>query len=185
MPASVSIQSANSGLTYPVGKKLRKVEGLYFVPQYKTESENDDEDDKALVVSSTGKHFTCDDLYVSDSDDSYVDLDFEVQPYLMNKVGEVEGALIELAHEHHSRVTDEVRNKISALKTALLNESQNSLSSLLRVEKYKETRQELDKKFDTQYQRQMEPMHFVVVVTRPRGLKMVIPIVKIPVAFMC
>ncbi|XP_058767179.1 mRNA export factor GLE1-like [Vicia villosa] len=154
MPASVSIQSANSGLTYPVGKKLRKVEGLYFVPQYKTESENDDEDDKALVVSSTGKHFTCDDLYLSDSDDSYVDLDFEVQPYLMNKVGEVEGALIELAHEHHLRVTDEVRNKISALKTALLNESQNSLSSLLRVEKYKETRQELDKKFDTQYQRQ-------------------------------
>lgn len=50
---------------------------------------------------------------------------------------------------------DEIRNKISALETALLNESQNSTSSLLRVEKYKETRQELDKKFDTQYQRRM------------------------------
>jgi hypothetical protein len=32
----------------------------------------------------------------SDSDDSDVDPAFEVQPYLMNKVGEVEGALIEL-----------------------------------------------------------------------------------------
>lgn len=50
---------------------------------------------------------------------------------------------------------DEIRNKISALETALLNESQNSTSSLLQVEKYKETRQELDKKFDTQYQRRM------------------------------
>lgn len=50
---------------------------------------------------------------------------------------------------------DEIRNKMSALETALLNESQNSTSSLLQVEKYKETRQELDKKFDTQYQRRM------------------------------
>jgi nucleoporin GLE1 len=50
---------------------------------------------------------------------------------------------------------DEIRNKISVLETSLLNESQNSISSLLRVEKFKETRQELDKKFDTQYQRQM------------------------------
>jgi len=50
---------------------------------------------------------------------------------------------------------DGIRNKISALEIALLNESQNSISSLLRVEKFKETRQELDKKFDTQYQRQM------------------------------
>lgn len=50
---------------------------------------------------------------------------------------------------------DGIRNKISALEIALLNESQNSISSLLRVEKFKDTRQELDKKFDTQYQRQM------------------------------
>jgi len=41
------------------------------------------------------------------------------------------------------------------LETALVNETQNSASSLLRVEKYKEARQELDKKFDTQYQRRM------------------------------
>ena len=122
-------------------------------PEYETESEDDD--DKALVVASTGKRFTCDELYLSDSDDSDVEPSFEVQPYLMNKVGEVEGALIELTHEHQLRVKDEIRNKISALETALLNESQNSISSLLRVEKYKETRQELDRKVDTQYQRQI------------------------------
>jgi hypothetical protein len=40
----------------------------------------------------------------SDSDDSDVDPAFEVQPYLMNKVGEVEGALIELTQEHQLRV---------------------------------------------------------------------------------
>lgn len=50
---------------------------------------------------------------------------------------------------------DEIRNKISALETALVNETQNSTSSFLRVEKYKETRLDLDKKFDTQYQRRM------------------------------
>lgn len=41
------------------------------------------------------------------------------------------------------------------LETALVKESENTTSSLLRVEKYKETRRELDKKFDTQYQRRM------------------------------
>jgi len=40
----------------------------------------------------------------SDSDDSDVDSALEVQPRLMNKVGEVEGALIELTHDHQLRV---------------------------------------------------------------------------------
>ncbi|XP_027336635.1 protein GLE1 isoform X2 [Abrus precatorius] len=121
-----------------------------------TESDDDDDDDdKALVVDSYGKRFTCDELYLSDSDDSDIVSGFEVQPYLMDEAGELEGALFELTQEHHLRVKDEIRNKISALETALMNESQNSTSSLLLVEKYKETRQELDKKFDTQYQRRI------------------------------
>ncbi|RDX67028.1 Protein GLE1, partial [Mucuna pruriens] len=122
-----------------------------------TETEDDDDDvDKALVVASNGKRFTCDELYLSDSDDdSDIVSGFEVRPYLMDELGEVEGALFELTHEHQLRVKDEIRNKISALETALVNETQNSTSSLLRVQKYKETRQELDKKFDTQYQRRI------------------------------
>lgn len=143
-----------SRLNLSGGKEIEKGRAFVFcAPEYETESEDDD--DKALVVASTGKRFNYDELYPSDSDDSDVDPAFEVQPYLMNKVGEVEGALIELTQEHQLRVKDEIRNKISVLETSLLNESQNSISSLLRVEKFKETRQELDKKFDTQYQRQI------------------------------
>ncbi|CAL5203768.1 unnamed protein product [Lathyrus oleraceus] len=168
------IHKTTSRLNLSHGKEIEKSKRFVLrAPEYETESEGEDEDNKALVVASTGKHFTCDDLYLSDSDDSDVDPAFEVQPYLMNKVGEVEGALIELTHEHQLRVTDEVRNKISALETALLNESQNSLSSLLRVEKYKETRQELDKKFDTQYQRQIAEAldNHLTAVQRDRELR--------------
>lgn len=147
-------QTTSSRVNLSGRKEIEKGRRFVFrAPEYETDSEDDD--DKALVVSDTGKHFTCDEIYLSDSDDSDVESALEVQPYLMNKVGEVEGALIELTHDHQLRVNDGIRNKISALEIALLNESQNSISSLLRVEKFKDTRQELDKKFDTQYQRQI------------------------------
>lgn len=58
-------------------------------------------------------------LCFSDSDDSDVDPAFEVQPYLMNKVGEVEGALIELTHEHQLRVTVSCPIHTNALVTNL------------------------------------------------------------------
>ncbi|XP_022634555.1 protein GLE1 isoform X3 [Vigna radiata var. radiata] len=139
-----------------------------------SESEDDDHVDKALVVAGSAKRFTCDELYLSDSDDdSDIVSGFEVRPCLMDELGEVEGALFELAQEHQLRVKDEIRNKISALETALVNETQNSASSLLRVEKYKETRQELDKKFDTQYQRRIAEAldNHLTAVQRDRELK--------------
>ncbi|XP_061367410.1 mRNA export factor GLE1-like [Gastrolobium bilobum] len=136
-----------------------------------TESEDDDDDDdRSLVVA--GKRITCDELYLSDSDDDSDDASgFEMQ--LMDDVGEVEGALFELTHEHQVRVKDEIRNKISALETALVNESQNSTSALLQVEKYKETRQESDKNFDTQYQRWIAEAldNHLTAVQRDRELK--------------
>ncbi|XP_019417023.1 PREDICTED: protein GLE1 isoform X1 [Lupinus angustifolius] len=134
------------------------------------DTESEDEDEKALVV---GKRFICDELYLSDSDNSDVVSSFEVQPYLMEEVGEVEGALFEFTHEHQLRVKDEIRNKISALETALVNESLNSTSSLLRVEKYKESRQELDRKLDTQYQRRIAEAldNHLTAVQRDRELR--------------
>lgn len=35
---------------------------MFRAPEYETDSEDDD--DKALVVSDTGKHFTCDEIYL-------------------------------------------------------------------------------------------------------------------------
>ncbi|CAJ1853956.1 unnamed protein product [Sphenostylis stenocarpa] len=161
-----------------------------------SESEDDDHVDKALVVAGSAKRFTCDELYLSDSDDDSDNVSgFEVRTYLMDELGEVEGALFELTQEHQLRVKvrygtvlidvyavvtcltcrlkDEIRNKISALETALVNETQNSASSLLRVEKYKETRQELDKKFDTQYQRRIAEAldNHLTAVQRDRELR--------------
>lgn len=178
--ASSAERSSPLDKTIPCGRGIER--GGAFVlraDEYEmddTESEDDDDDyvDKALVVAGRGKRFSCDELYLSDSDDdSDIASGFEVGPYLMDELGEVEGALFELTHEHQLRVKDEIRNKISALETALVNETQNSTSSLLRVEKYKETRQELDKKFDMQYQRRIAEAldNHLTAVQRDRELR--------------
>jgi len=45
------------------GKEIEKSRRFVFrAPEYETDSEDDD--DKALVVSDTGKHFTCDEIYL-------------------------------------------------------------------------------------------------------------------------
>lgn len=44
-------------------KEIEKGRRFVFrAPEYETDSEDDD--DKALVVSDTGKHFTCDEIYL-------------------------------------------------------------------------------------------------------------------------
>ncbi|KAK7306172.1 hypothetical protein VNO77_44096 [Canavalia gladiata] len=147
--------------------------GEFEMEDTESDDDEDEDDDRALVVAGNGKRFTCDELYLSDCDDSEIVSGSEVQPYLMDEAGEVEGALFELTQEHQLRVKDEIRNKISALETALVNENQNSTSSLLRVEKYKETRQELDKKLDTQYQRRIAEAldNHLTAVQRDRELR--------------
>ncbi|KAK7387543.1 hypothetical protein VNO78_28426 [Psophocarpus tetragonolobus] len=174
--ASSTQRSSPFDKTISRGKEIER--GRAFVlraDEYEMEdTESEDDDDKTLVVAGSGKRFTCDELYLSDSDDdSGIFAGFEVRPYLMDELGEVEGALFELTYEHQLRVKDEIRNKISALETALATETQNSTSSLLRVEKYKETRQELDKKFDTQYQRRIAEAldNHLTAVQRDRELR--------------
>ncbi|XP_054805414.1 mRNA export factor GLE1 isoform X2 [Prosopis cineraria] len=126
---------------------------MLHAPEYEMEdTETEDEQDETIEA---GKRFGCNEIYLSDSDSSDIVPAFEVQGYLMDRAGEVEGALLELTHEHQLRVKDDIRNQISALETALMNESEKSASVLLQIEKYKEVRQELDKKFDTQYQRRI------------------------------
>lgn len=56
---------------------------------------------------------------VSD-DDSDIASGFEVRPYLMDELGEVEGALLELTHEHQLRVkvsygTDDINALVTCL----------------------------------------------------------------------
>lgn len=55
----------------------------------------------------------------SDSDDSDVGSTFEVQPYLMDEAGEVEGALFELTYEHQLRVKVSYPVDVNALVSHL------------------------------------------------------------------
>ncbi|KAF3945406.1 hypothetical protein CMV_028223 [Castanea mollissima] len=72
--------------------------------------------------------------------------------YLMGVEGVVETALNELSHENHLQVKEEIRNKISALETDLC---EKYTSALTQVERYREARCEMDRRFDTQYQRKI------------------------------
>ncbi|CAK9180536.1 unnamed protein product, partial [Ilex paraguariensis] len=107
---------------------------------------------RQLVAS---RRFACDELYLSDSDDSEDELTLGTQLQLMNRVGLVEGALSELAHEHQLSITEEIRNQILALEGDLINENEKFTSALVRVEKYTEAQREIDRKLDMQYQRRI------------------------------
>ncbi|KAL6983797.1 hypothetical protein U1Q18_017172 [Sarracenia purpurea var. burkii] len=104
---------------------------------------------------AAGKRFTCDEFYISDSDDSEDASSRGAQYALMDKGGLVECALAELTHEHQLSVTEEIRNQILAVETDLMNENRKFISALDRVKKYAEKRQEIDRKLDMHYQRRI------------------------------
>ncbi|KAI3733464.1 hypothetical protein L6452_12907 [Arctium lappa] len=115
------------------------------------ESDDDDEGNYSRRLA-TGGRFACEEVYLSD-----VDSDNEsttgAQWSLMDKGGVIEGALIELSHEHQITVAEEIRTRISAFGTDLTNEKEKLTNALSRAEKSKEARRELDRKRDLQYQR--------------------------------
>ncbi|XVF43865.1 hypothetical protein PTKIN_Ptkin02bG0074600 [Pterospermum kingtungense] len=116
-----------------------------------SEGENEEFNDRALVKAA---RFNCDEFYLSDDDSDDAPC-LEVQSCLMNEVGLVESALFELTHEHRLGIKEEIRNRISALETDLMNESEKSSSAHAKVEKYREARREAERKFDVQYQRRI------------------------------
>ncbi|CAI9300049.1 unnamed protein product [Lactuca saligna] len=110
---------------------------------------SDDDDDD---VVNSGR-FACDEIYLSDDVDSDSDSSTEAQCSLMDKGGLIEGALIELSHEHQLSVAEEIRSRISAFGTDFTNEKEKLTNAISRAEKSKEARRELDRKRDLQYQR--------------------------------
>ncbi|KAM0987581.1 hypothetical protein ACFX13_011871 [Malus domestica] len=120
------------------------------------DSTDDDEDEEVKDRNSVGaKRFNFDDLYLSDSDDSSDESSLEAQPYLMEKVEPGESSLFELSREHQFRVKEVIRNQISALEADLKTEKEKSISALVRVQKYREDRWEMERNLDTQNQRQI------------------------------
>ncbi|KAG5604823.1 hypothetical protein H5410_026315 [Solanum commersonii] len=102
-----------------------------------------------------GKRFACDEIYLSDSDQSEEGLNNELQHDLMDKVGLVESALSELAHDHQLTIAEEMRDQLSALEAELTDESEKLASTLERVERNTEAQREMNRKFDMQYQRKI------------------------------
>ncbi|XVF85090.1 hypothetical protein PTKIN_Ptkin17bG0090100 [Pterospermum kingtungense] len=111
------------------------------------DSEGDTEEvhDRSLVKAT---RFNCNEFFLSD-DDSDDEPCLEDQTYLMNEVGLMESALFELTHELQLRIKDEIRNRILALQSDLMNEIEKFFSAHAKVEKYK---QEVEREFDVQYQ---------------------------------
>uniref|UniRef100_A0ACD5YW21 Uncharacterized protein n=2 Tax=Avena sativa TaxID=4498 RepID=A0ACD5YW21_AVESA len=117
------------------------------------EDDNGDEDSRALVT--TGARFSCNDLELS-FEESGDELDCSGTSYsLMEKRSIEKSILLELEREHHLKIQEEVRNKLSSLEVCHQNEIQRTISAFARLQKYAESRKELDRRLDVQFQRKI------------------------------
>nr|XP_043638460.1 protein GLE1 [Erigeron canadensis] len=147
------LTKAHSSKIYDFGyaEKTRKA---FIMHVSDDESDDDDVETNSRHVV-TGNRFAFEEIYLSDGVDSDREPTRGAEWSLMDKGGVVEGALIELSHEHQLSVAEEIRTTISAFGTDLTNEKEKLTNALSRAEKIKEARRELDRKRDLQYQRQI------------------------------
>lgn len=121
-----------------------------------TEDEDDDSDEDARALVAHGTSFSCNDIESSDSEESGDELDGRVTPYhLMEKRSLEKSILLELEREHHLKIQEEVRSKLSALEVCHQNEIQRTISAFARLQKYAESRKEIDRRLDVHFQRKI------------------------------
>ncbi|CAN1228971.1 mRNA export factor GLE1 [Linum grandiflorum] len=116
-------------------------------------SDDEGNDDTRGLVAA--KRFNFDDFYGSETDDSDQEFGLDVQPYLMDEVGLVEGALLERSHDHQLELKEEIRSQFSSLEMELMGKSQKQSQAFARIDEYTEARRETDRKLDTLYQRKI------------------------------
>ncbi|VAI58073.1 unnamed protein product [Triticum turgidum subsp. durum] len=117
-----------------------------------TEEEDDNEDARALV---TGARFSCNDLECS-FEESGDELDSCSTSYhLMEKRSLEKSILLELERDHYLKIQEEVRSKLSSLEVCHQNEIQRTITSFARLQKYAESRKEIDRRLDVQIQRKI------------------------------
>ncbi|TVU05370.1 hypothetical protein EJB05_48529, partial [Eragrostis curvula] len=89
----------------------------------------------------------------SDSEESEDGLG-QVAPYhLMERRNQEKSILLELEREHRLKVQEEVRNKLAALEVGHQNEIQRTISAFSQLQKYAESRKEIDRRLDVDFQR--------------------------------
>lgn len=122
-----------------------------------TEEEDDDNSyEEARGLVANGARFSCNDLESSDFEDSEDELDGRIAPYhLMEKRSLEKSILLELEREHHLKVQEEVRSKLAALEVCHQNEIQRTISAFARLQKYAESRKEIDRRLDVHFQRKI------------------------------
>ncbi|KAM7251026.1 hypothetical protein ACFE04_022909 [Oxalis oulophora] len=109
-------------------------------------SSDEDQDSRFLPTN----HFACDQIYLSDSDDeSTEESALEIQTCLMDGGGFVESSLFEMTRDQQDEVKEEIRNRFTLLEKERMSVNEKSSSALVRVEKYRDTRKDMEKKFDT------------------------------------
>ncbi|KAL6634661.1 hypothetical protein ACP70R_027332 [Stipagrostis hirtigluma subsp. patula] len=134
-----------------------------FVMRVDDEDSTDEEDDSShkLVQSlvAKGARFSCIDLQSRlgcDSEESEEELNGQVAPYhLMEKRNIEKSILLELEREHHLKVQEEVRSKLAELEIYHQSEIQRTISAFGRLQKYAESRKEIDRRLDVQFQRRI------------------------------
>ncbi|CAG7867136.1 unnamed protein product [Brassica rapa] len=117
------------------------------------DEESEEEEEEHRQLCTKGTRFACDDLYLSDESDD--EFDYEPESFLLSKMGLAESALYEVINDHETEVKEDIRSQISVVETEILQEIETSRSAIARVEKYKETRKEVERKLDLQYQRKV------------------------------
>ncbi|KAG2264731.1 hypothetical protein Bca52824_071810 [Brassica carinata] len=90
--------------------------------------------------------------YNDESDDEF---DCEPESFLLSKMGFAESALYEVINDHQTEVKEDIKSQVSVAETEMLQEIETFRSAIARVEKYKETRKEVERKLDLQYQRKV------------------------------
>ncbi|XP_033131891.1 protein GLE1-like [Brassica rapa] len=100
------------------------------------ESDEEEEEKDHSQICTKGKHFACDELYLS-------------------KMGLAESAPYEVINDDRTEVKEDIKSQVSVAETEMLQEIETFRSAIARTEKYKETRKEVEHKLDLQYQRKV------------------------------
>uniref|UniRef100_A0A8R7P473 mRNA export factor GLE1 n=1 Tax=Triticum urartu TaxID=4572 RepID=A0A8R7P473_TRIUA len=139
-----------------------------------SEEQDDNTDEDAGALVTTGARFSCNDLESGGFEDSGDEVDCSSAPYhLMEKRSLEKSILLELELEHHLKIQEEVRSKLSSLELCHQNEIQRTISAFARLQKYAESRKEIDRRLDVQFQRKIAEVldKHLSMVQRDHGQK--------------
>uniref|UniRef100_A0ACD5XMQ0 Uncharacterized protein n=1 Tax=Avena sativa TaxID=4498 RepID=A0ACD5XMQ0_AVESA len=134
-----------------------------FVMRVEDEDDSSDEDAQAL-----GARFSCNYLELSlEESGSGVEVDSSGTLYhVMGKMSPEKSILLELDREHRLKIQEEIRSKLSSLDVQ--NEIRRTTSAFAGLQKYAESRKELDRGLDAQFQRKIAQVldrHLSIVQT--------------------